>query len=107
MRAASRLWEITRAMALALIAAVAASVGTVFGLISFDRIVLGRGGQDDMDPLGFVICAFGWLVTWGAWRLVRGRPGAGPIKWLLIAIAVLLPCIWELLQAAAGIMMHA
>ena len=107
MGAASRLWEITRAMALALIAAVAASVGTVFGLISFDRIVLGRGGRGRYGPAR-LRCLRIWLACdVGRMETGAGRPGAGPIKWLLIAIAVLLPCIWELLQAAAGIMMHA
>lgn len=106
MNAPNKAWGILRAFLLAVPAAIFAGVGTAFALVSFTRIVLGRGPSDPMDPLGFALGAVGWLVAWGAWRLARGRPGAGLIKWLLIAIAVGEPALWTFFESLSGIMMH-
>jgi hypothetical protein len=106
MKVPNKVWGIFRMLFLAALAAIFAGVGTAFTLVSFTRIFLGRGPSDPMDPLGFALGAFGWLVAWGAWRLARERPGAWLVKWLLIAIALGEPSLWTFFESLSGIMMH-
>jgi hypothetical protein len=107
MEAPNKAWGIFRALGLAALAGIFAGVGTAFALFSVRNMILGRGRPDPMDSLGYALGGLGWLVAWGAWRLARGRPGARPIKWVLVAIALGEPTIWALFEALSGIMMHA
>jgi hypothetical protein len=104
MDASNKAWVIFRALALALLAGIFAGVGTAFALYSGRRVFSGQA--DVMDSLGFVFGALGWLIAWGAWRLVRGKPGAWFVKWTLVAIALGEPALWLFFEGLSGIMMH-